>query len=528
MTRSGRIEDLRRYWRFVAGLRSFLRTPSIEECRSLLAERAANRDDSFLRVLRYGIYARPSSPYRLLLECARISFEDIERSVRASGIESTLNWLYEAGVYITLEEFKGRKPILRPGSEAAVSAVDFDNPIAAAQVEIASGGSGGRAQAVAIDLDGWVHDAACHVVFAQGAGVLDRPFGLWRPVPPGGAGLERAFEFLRLGLRFERWFSQEDPSWRSMRARYWLVMRTALTAARLSGRTTPEPRHVPLGEAEVVARWLAEQCAVGDPAYLDSNVSSAVRVCRAAEESGLDLAGTFMRVGSEAFTPAKAEVLDRAGCRATCHYATAEAGTIGYACTDARYPDEGHLTEGRHAILQPPADRNGGRPAGALFLTTLQPSASKLMLNVEMGDYAVVERRRCGCPFSDLGFHTHIHTIRSYEKLTTEGMHFLGSALIELVESVLPERFAGGPGDYQLVERESDGLTKIELVVSPTIGPLDEEAALDVALSHLGAESEGNRMMADVWRQGRTLRVVRREPYATSASKVPPLYRVRS
>ena len=51
-----------------------------------------------------------------------------------------------------------------------------------------------------------------------------------------------------------------------------------------------------------------------------------------------------------------------------------------------------------------------------------------------------------------LGYTTHIHTIRSWEKLTSEGMTFCGHDLIRLIEEVLPARFGGRPTDYQFVE----------------------------------------------------------------------------
>jgi hypothetical protein len=490
----------------------------------LLRERIAAREDSFLRLVQEGIFSYPSSPYLPLLNHYGITYADIERSVRSDGIERTLAQLQATGVYVTLDEFKGRAPIRRGSLELDVTAASFDNPAAVAQVETVSGGSRGRRTSVAIDLDGWVHDAACQLLFMDGLDLTGRPIGLWRPVPPGGAGMERALQFLRLGMRFEEWFSQERPDWSSMRMRYWAVLKTALWASRRTGRPTPEPSYVPLSSAGVVARWLADRCKAGDLPYLDANVSSAIRVCQAAEDSALDIEGAFIRVGSEAFTPARAAILTKAGCRAACHYATAEAGTIAFACGDPRVVDEAHLVNGKYAILQQQTAEAGHRPAGAIYLTALRTSASKVMLNVETGDYAVVERRRCGCPLGEIGFDLHLHRIRSYEKLTTEGMHFLGSSLIELVEEILPGRFGGKPNDYQFVETEIEGLRRVDLIATPRIGNLDEQELTDVVLAFLGKSSEGDRMMSEIWRQGKILRLLRREPYVTSASKVQPLH----
>ena len=82
------------------------------------------------------------------------------------------------------------------------------------------------------------------------------------------------------------------------------------------------------------------------------------------------------------------------------------------------------------------------------------------MINVESDDYGVLVKRDCGCPFGSLGFDQHLHGIRSYDKLTSEGMTFLGGELITLVEEILPARFGGHPTDYQFVEEEEGGLKR--------------------------------------------------------------------
>jgi hypothetical protein len=91
-------------------------------------------------------------------------------------------------------------------------------------------------------------------------------------------------------------------------------------------------------------------------------------------------------------------------------------------------------------------------------------------------DYADVVERRCACPLGALGHHTHFHNDRSHEKLSSEGMTFLGHDLIRLAEEVLPAQFGGGPTDYQFVEVERDGLPRVDLLVSPRLGELDERA----------------------------------------------------
>ena len=108
--------------------------------------------------------------------------------------------------------------------------------------------------------------------------------------------------------------------------------------------------------------------------------------------------------------------------------------------------------------------------------------------------------------------------------MTSEGMHFVGTELLRLLEEVLPQEFGGAATDYQLLEEEIGGLPKISLVVSPRIGDLDEARVIRTALQTLGSARRGADLMAGVWRNAETLRVVRREPYATSGTKVLPLH----
>jgi hypothetical protein len=160
-------------------------------------------------------------------------------------------------------------------------------------------------------------------------------------------------------------------------------------------------------------------------------------------------------------------------------------------------------------------------------MTSLVPWARLAIVNWESGDTAKVEERACACRFGALGLATHLHTIRSYEKLVSEGMSFADGAVVALVEEFLPGRFGGQPNDYQLVERESDA-TRLRLRVSPSLGPLDEQAVVEETLRFLASRGGAERAMAAVWRGAGTIEVVRAEPHVTDASKTPPIYRERT
>ena len=275
-----------------------------------------------------------------------------------------------------------------------------------------------------------------------------------------------------------------------------------------------------------MAAWLAEKRESGPPAVLHATPSSVVRVCLAAERHGLDISGTFFRCGGEPYTPGKAAVVEAAGCRAACNYHMAEAGgQLGIACAEPAELGDVHVVTDRVALIQREREMEGGGSVGLLLFTTLLPTSTKLVVNLETDDYGVVEERDCGCAVGQLGHRVHVHTIRNYSKLTSEGMTFIGGTLITLIEEVLPGRFGGAATDYQLVEAEdAEGLSRVSVVISPAVGPVDEAAVADTAIEYLESQGTGGAMMAGVWRDSGTLRVERREPYMTRASKITPLH----
>lgn len=96
-----------------------------------------------------------------------------------------------------------------------------------------------------------------------------------------------------------------------------------------------------------------------------------------------------------------------------------------------------------------------------------------------------------------------------------------------LAEPLSAQRAIDGILDYQLVEEEQEGLPKVTIVVSPRVGEVDERAVVAAVLDGVSSGPTYHRMMAAFWRDGETLQVVRREPYATHSAKVLPLHLLR-
>lgn len=161
-------------------------------------------------------------------------------------------------------------------------------------------------------------------------------------------------------------------------------------------------------------------------------------------------------------------------------------------------------------------------------MSALRPTARFVVLNLELGAQAVLGPRACGCLLKALGWRVHLHAVRSYEKLTGEGMTFLDVDVVRVLEEVLPARFGGDPMQYQLVEDEgADGRARLRLVVDPGVGPLDDDAVLDAFLEAIAPGSGPERLMGLAWRQAGLVEVERRSPVATGAGKILHLHQVR-
>jgi hypothetical protein len=118
--------------------------------------------------------------------------------------------------------------------------------------------------------------------------------------------------------------------------------------------------------------------------------------------------------------------------------------------------------------------------------------------------------------------------IRSFEKLTAEGMTFLDADVTRVLEDTLPARFGGSPADYQLVEDEGpDGRPRLRLLVHPAVGPVDPRAVAEAFLAALGPAGGAAGIMTQVWRDAGLVTVERDAPRTTMSGKVLHLHRAR-
>jgi hypothetical protein len=416
--------------------------------------------------------------------------------------------------------------VRRNGLEYAVKRADFDNPLLEQQYEVRSSGSRSAGSRAFADLNLLAYEAAHVSLLLQAHGVADQPIAVWRPMLPSFTGLNAVLRYTRLGRTPARWFSQSRPRRTGEGLRARLLLGSTILSARRARRKLPWPAFGAEAGVAAVARWLAESRARGRPGVLDTSASGAAHVCICARDSGLDISGSVFRVGGEPYTAAKAALVDSAGAWAVNRYAATDLGDAGLGCALASQPDDMHLLVDKMLALQRPKSL-GPVTVPALVFSSLHPNSRKILLNVESGDYGTLEERSCGCLLGQIGFSTHVTDLYGYDKLTSEGVNFLGADLYTLVEHLLPARFGGHATDYQLLEQEDQqGRSRVAVLVAPAVGAIDERAVIDCVVEALSALDGPHRgpLMASQWRQAETLRVLRREPLASGDRKVLPLH----
>jgi hypothetical protein len=512
--------------RFPFAVRRFMKQRiTLDDAKRIVRERMEQREVNLLRTVTHGVYGNPSSPYLALLKHAGCELGDFRDLVTRKGVEPALRHLREAGVYVTFEQFKGRKPIERKGLTIPTRASDFDNPLSRRDLAGQTGGSTGAAVKVAIDLDYLAARASHRLIALSAHDMLGVPTAMWRGILP-----DRTFGQLLMGALTGtlpvRWFSpiglRDSRHWiKYAGGTYYLI-----ACMRAAGIPVPLPEFVPMDRAIVIARFAAAMAREHGRVLVRGGTSRAVRVAIAAQEAGLDLSGvTFMGAGEPA-TDGKVRQVERAGARFVSNYGMSDAGLPGPGCARRVAVSDYHLLMDTMALFPHPHRVEAfGVTVPAFVLTTLLPMSPKLLLNVETDDFGIVEERRCGCELESYGFTTHLREVRSYSKLTGEGVTLIGDEMIHILETTLPARFGGTPFDYQLMEDEDEqGFTRLYVIVSPRIELQSERAVVECVLEGLRQASPAADAARLTWQNADTLQVRRREPVWTARHKFLPLY----
>ena len=357
------------------------------------------------------VYENPGSPYRRLLDWAGCDYGDLERSVAARGVDGALEELRDAGVRLTLEEFKGIRPITRSGLTLEPEEADFDNPVATSGgFEATTSGSRAAAARVMYNWGSLSEQSAHELLLAWHHGVVDDPLALWYPVLPGVAGVHNLLINLKFGRPPARWFSQVDP------AGLTLLHRISIQGIRWGGRVAglfvPRPEFADLSHADRVLDWMSSVHGSGRASAVRTFVSSAIRLAERARQRGLNLSGAVIFTGGEPLTETRRRFIELVGWRAVPRYAAAEAGVLGAGCAARTASDDMHLYTDRVAVIGGASVREDG-DATPLLITTLSLHTGKVLLEHRSGDSGRLSMRPCGCVFGELGLNQRVSEVEA-------------------------------------------------------------------------------------------------------------------
>ncbi|MGA2436296.1 MAG: hypothetical protein ABSG25_13550, partial [Bryobacteraceae bacterium] len=487
-----------------------------------LRERMARREPQFLENAQRRVFSNPANPYHELFRMAGCAFRDLAAAVESRGLEAALTQLAAEGVYLTHDEFKGKTPLVRAGREIAFDPNALLNPVGRGYIESRSSGSRSR---------GTPSRKSCELQLYRDVydGLQTREFDLdararvdvW-PILPSAIGLGKSMRRARAGGKLEKWFSVRGGVRDS--GHYRAMTHFLVGFGRALGAPLPWPSYLPSNDFRPVAVWVAQRKREGRLCSLQSYVSPAVRVAAAARETGLDIAGTIFIVSGEALTDAKRASIEETGCEVYPRYGISEVGSVGAACRQMKTGNCVHIFRDALAVTsrlrQAPLS---GLEVNSLMFTNLLPFAPRFLINAEMDDSGVIEPATCQCEYSTAGMTTQVRDIFSYGKLTGQGITLFGSDVVTILETALPRRFGGAPGDYQLVEREGAMQTELVLRVSPRTGVTSTADVREFFLAALRTRYGGS-LAARLWNHSAGLTVVLEEPCATRTGKVLPLH----
>jgi hypothetical protein len=513
-----------------AGVGKFLRERiTVERAKDEFRKSLDQRAERFLTLARTHIYERPGSPYLKLLEFAGCELSDLEALVRRHGIEPALMQLATEGVYLTSDEFKGQKEIVRGARSFRVTPEDFERRYAPGGFAIESSGTRNRPLRSVIYLD-WlrIRTFATGVFFAA-HDLFSHSHAIYDAILPGSA-INHLLVNAKLGKATDRWFARRVPEITPLHAlAHRLTTYLIVLAGKRHGPGFPMPRFIEVEEMERIVRWIEKEKRKKKACYVTTIASSAARIARAAWEMGIPLDGTKFNVVGEPFTEAKEEAIRKVGASVTSRYSY-DGTSAGLGCANPRYRDEVHVNQDVLALVRHPAPLDiAGSPIHPLLCTTLHAEAPRMLFNVANGDYAEMEARDCGCELEKAGLGLHLHHIRSFEKLTSEGMNYFYGDLFEIFEKTLPAEFGGGLGDYQLVEEEDDnGQTRLTLRVHPNVLNLNEGGLLLRLQEELAKGSRGKEFQTKLWQDAGTFRIRREVPHSSPRGKILPLHIARS
>lgn len=518
------LQEIKFYSKMAWGIRQYLRTPPIADPEAHIRYNLAHRECNFLALVERGVFQNSASPYNEMFGLAGCTFGDLKSEVERAGLEPTLGRLRENGVFLTHDEFKGKTPIVRSGREIASRDGSFRNPqVANALTESISSGSRSKGTRSPRSI-GRLLEREAHLQIRNREFELTKRIRIeLKPILPSATGLSAGQRGRREGHPVEKWFAVGGGLRDS--GHYRFITHCLVRWTGLLGSPSPLPTYLAPNDFSAVAEYIARRRREGAPAAVHAFPSPAVRVAAAAMELGLDITGTLFFVGGEALTDAKREIIQRAGAEVYPFYPISEVAPIGSACRHMTTGNRVHFFEDQvAAFVHRRVAPLSGVEVNALQFTSLLKHCPHILINAEMDDAGVIGPAPCGdtCLYGRLGLTRQVSEIFSFGKLTGQGMTLVGTDLLRILEAILPARFGGAPGDYQLVEREGAAQTQVTLRVNPRVkaspGKIRECFLRELKTLY------GGSLASRMWSHAEGIEVVMDHPFATRTGKIHALH----
>ena len=511
------LREIGRYSRMGLAFVRHLRSPLDPDPEGTIRSYMENRERHFLTMTRK-VLADANHPYSRMFAIAGCTLADVEESVARRGVENALQALLDAGVYLTQDEMRGRKEIVRHGQHVPATPASWDNESGRGPVvNTSSASSSGKSFHTQQSLGYLANlESACRLM-VRDLDLEHRPGFQVAPILPG-YGLLGALLADRLNIGFDRWYAIGGASRANLH--YRAVTRCIAAQMRLFGAKVPNPTYLDENDFRPAAEYLARLASEGAGAVISGFVSSVSRVAAAAVDADLDVTGTIAIVAGEALTDVKRHVIESAGISVYPTYGASDIGSIGYPCRHMNRGNCVHIF--RHGIAlavkrQAAADLAGGF-VDSLYATPLLPFAPRHLINAEIGDTGVIEEASCDCTFTRLGFNLQVRDIAAISKVTAQGMTIAAGELVQILEERMPARFGGRPGDYQLIEAEGAAQTEMILCIRPGVCQSTSEEILGYFLNETH-RLYGGSMSVLAWAHSRGIRVRWAPPVLSATGK---------
>jgi hypothetical protein len=496
-------------------IKSFKKPWTPRRSASFMKHGVVNRDTNFLDLCDSQIFENKQSPYQKLFDCTGYTKEKLTALVKNKGLEAALLQLAADGIYLDIDEFKGKKPVIRPGLQMTIDASAFDI-IKGPGVTLKSSGSRGPGMRTRIGIPGLRLVASNLLLILTFLKSEHLPIVLYYPMP-SVSGIIHLIVFTMAGKPPAAWFSQIPLTslWLSKTGLKLLFLKAG---ARLTGISLPSPEFADINRPVNMALWLKKKCPKG--ATIPTFTGSALHLVQTAETAGIKLPPLTFFLGGEPITEKKRRIIEASGHHVFPWYSSVETGRIAIGCLSASNADDMHLLNDRiAAVIHPRRVDATDSLRSSLLLSSIHPDMYKFFLNVETGDEAVLDNRSCGCPWEAIGLNQHLSSVQSFEKLTLEGMSIVADNLFQFVEEELPARCGGTSVNYQFTEEEdTKGMTRLVLSASPAI-PMETDRIQDV-LMELFYGLQSTAFAARYLAQADAITVRREHPVLTRSGKI--------